>query len=252
MISNLKRTLLALALGAAASAYAGETITVVADLWCPYNCQPGAAKEGIALDILRRSLQGVEINYQLMDWDQAITRSRAGEFDAIIGAARSDAPDFVFPAKSFAFTRNCFYASAKSAWKFSGYEDLAKVKLGVIKSYTYGDQADKYITSAKPEQLLVAVGETPLNDLIAALDAGKIDVLVSDKNVFSYTTNEFGKRDAYRMEGCGDQDDIYIAFSPANKERARQLADKVTVAIEELSKKKLMPAIYSRYSGQSK
>jgi len=252
MISTLKRTLLALALGAAASSYAGETITVVADLWCPYNCQPGAAKEGIALDILRRSLQGVEIKYQLMDWDQAITRSRAGEFDAIIGAARSDAPDFVFPAKSFAFTRNCFYASAKSAWRFSGYEDFAKVKLGVIKSYTYGDQADKYITGAKPEQLLVAAGETPLNDLIAALDAGKIDVLVSDKNVFSYTANELGKRDAYRMEGCGDQDDIYIAFSPANKERAQQLADKVTAAIEELSKKKLMPAIYSRYSGQSK
>jgi hypothetical protein len=75
---------------------------------------------------------------------------------------------------------------------------------------------------------------------------------VSDKNVFSYTANELGRRDAYHMDGCGDQDDIYIAFSPANKARAQQLADKVTAAIEELSKKKLMPAIYSRYSGSSK
>ena len=77
-------------------------------------------------------------------------------------------------------------------------------------------------------------------------------MLVSDKNVFSYTTNELGKRDNYHMDGCGEQDDIYIAFSPANKERAQKLADKVTAAIEELSKKKLMPAIYSRYSGPSK
>lgn len=239
-------------LGLPALAAAGETITVVADLWCPYNCTPGAGKEGIALDILRRSLTGVEIKYQLMDWDQAITRTRAGEFDAIIGAARSDAPDFVFPAKSFAYTRNCFYAPAKSAWKFSSYADLAKIRLGTIKAYSYGTAADEYIAAAAPEKLMIAEGETPLKDLITALDAGKIDVLISDKNVFAYTANELGKRDNYHVDGCGEQDDIYIAFSPANKERAQQLADKVTKAIDELSKKHLMPVIYSRYSGPSK
>jgi len=252
MVSNLRRLFCVWALGAAVWSHAGETITVVADLWCPYNCEPGSAKEGIALDILRRSLQGVEINYKIMDWHKAIERARVGEFDAIIGAAHSDAPDFVFPTKSFAYTRNCFYAPAKSAWKFSGYADLSKSKLGVIRSYTYGKPADDYIVSAAPDKLLVAEGETPLNDLITALDASKIDVLISDKNVFSYTTNELGKRDAYRMEGCGEQDDIYIAFSPANKERAQKLADQVSVAIEELSKKHLMPAIYSRYSGSAK
>jgi polar amino acid transport system substrate-binding protein len=244
-----RRILAALVLAAAVSSHAGETITVVADLWCPYNCVPGSAKEGIALDILRRSLEGVEIQYQLMDWDQAIVRSRAGEFDAIVGAAHSDAPDFVFPAKSFAFTRNCLYAPSKSAWKFSGYAELSKIRLGAIKSYTYGKPVDDYIAGASADKMLIAEGEAPLNDLIAALDAGKIDVLVSDKNVFSYTANELGKRDAYRMEGCGEQDDIYIAFSPANKERAQKLADKVTAAIEDLQKKHLMPAIYSRYSG---
>lgn len=248
----IKRSLIAAWLGFSSQFALAETITVVADLWCPYNCQPGSDKAGIALDILKKAFPDATISYQLMDWDSAITRTRAGEFDGIVGAARSDAPDFIFPTKSFAYTRNCVYVPDKSTWKFTGYNDLAKIRLGVIKAYTYGEEIDNYVKQAIPESLLVADSDKPLNDLIDALDSGKIDALVSDKNVFAYTVAELGKRDDYRMDGCGEQDDLYVAFSPANKQRSQKLADQLSAGIDTLAKNRLMPTIYSRYTNLKK
>jgi len=247
-----QRSIAFVGLSIASLLVSAETITVVADLWCPYNCQPGSEKAGIALDILKKAFPDATINYQLIDWASAITRARAGEFDAIVGAAKSDAPDFIFPSKSFAFTRNCVFTPNKSTWKFTGYSDLTKIKLGLIKSYTYGEEIDGYVKQAKPESLMIVEGEKPLNDLLDALDSGKIDALVSDKNVFSYTVSELGKRDNYRMDGCGKQDDLYVAFSPANKERSQKLADQMSAGIDMLAKHRLMSTIYSRYTDMKK
>jgi polar amino acid transport system substrate-binding protein len=228
---------------------AADTITVAADMWCPYNCAPDSSKPGIALEILKKAFPDDTIKYELVDWDSAVARTRAGEFDGIVGAARSDAPDFIFPSKSFAYTENCFFTRRKSPWKFAGYDELSKIKLGVIKAYSYGDDIDSYVNKAKPENLMVAEGQDPLADLIKALDSGAIAALVSDKNVFVYSTAEKHKDGAYKADMCGEKDELYIAFSPAKAERSQKLADQLAAGIDALVNKRQMPAIFLRYTG---
>ena len=89
-----------------------EEITIVADEWCPFNCEPNSKAPGFMIEIATEifSKAGHSVNYSTMDWDEALTAVRKGEFKAIVGAANEDAPDSIFVAFSPADAKSKDYA----------------------------------------------------------------------------------------------------------------------------------------------
>ena len=85
-----------------ASTAIGETISLRADAWCPYTCDPGAAKPGFMIEIAKMALEpaGHKVDYKVLNWARAITETRKGKFTAIVGAAKDDAPDFIYPSEA--------------------------------------------------------------------------------------------------------------------------------------------------------
>ncbi len=67
------------------SVYA-ETFTVVADFWCPYNCEPNAEPEGFGIDILRQAFEakGITVEYILKPWDQALGVVESNQYHAVM------------------------------------------------------------------------------------------------------------------------------------------------------------------------
>ena len=75
--------LLTIAMGTAQA----ETIILVADTWCPYNCDPGSKYPGFMVEIAQRvfSAAGHQVVYQVEPWNRAVLSVQSGRFQGLIG-----------------------------------------------------------------------------------------------------------------------------------------------------------------------
>lgn len=84
----MKKTILILWLAISLSSIsAADTIILVADKWCPYNCTPETERPGFLVEIARRAfeLAGHKLEYRLMPWKRAVTEAKRGNVNGIIG-----------------------------------------------------------------------------------------------------------------------------------------------------------------------
>ena len=206
-----------------------ETITIVGDPWCPYNCEPGAENPGFGIEIAREALasSGIEVRYQTLPWEEAIAQTRAGVHAAVIGASKEDAPDFVFPARPIGTSNNIVVVRAGDPWRYAGPASLEGRRVGAIKAYSYGELIDEWL--GKHPAAVTVEGDDPKDLLLRKLLAKEIDVFLEDKSVMAEYVRRRGVLGV--VDSAGDADDptpVYIAFSPASKKSAayaRQLSD---------------------------
>lgn len=220
----LKRAILILMALVSMAGFAwAESITVVADEWCPYNCEPGSSQPGFGIEIMQQafSAKGIKVEYSIMDWDKAIAEARKGKYNAIIGAYKEDAPDFVFPDNEFGLSTNMFFVSKDDKWRFTGANSLKGRKVGIIKGYSYGEELDAFFKN-NPKDSFVTDNPEPLKVLSQKLIDKQIDTILEDNFVFLLKSREyklFGK--VVSAGGEGEASPVYIAFSPANKDSAK-------------------------------
>ncbi|RYZ89485.1 MAG: hypothetical protein EOP06_09295, partial [Proteobacteria bacterium] len=94
------KSLIAAAVMYSGTSFAAETVRIRADPWCPFTCAPAAKDpgEGYIIDFAKKALgdKGISVDYRTMPWTDAITAVRKGDFEAVAGASKSDAPDFIY------------------------------------------------------------------------------------------------------------------------------------------------------------
>ncbi|MBB1521182.1 substrate-binding periplasmic protein [Aquipseudomonas guryensis] len=219
------RGLLLLLAGCAGTARA-ETLVIAADLWCPINCQPGAERPGIFVELAREIFaeSGITVEYQALNWARTLHEVRRGELNAAIGAGIEDAPDFLFTSTPVAQSRNCFFTRADSTWRFNGVPSLSQQRVGVINDYSYGDELNAYIDQHRHDsaRIQVAAGDKALELNLGKLRLGRLDVLLENSWVVQAMLAQQGKAGELREAGCREPDvPIYLAFSPALPSSAR-------------------------------
>jgi polar amino acid transport system substrate-binding protein len=226
-----------------------ETVTLRADTWCPFNCDPESDLPGYFIEIAKAALEpaGHKIEYANLNWARAISEARDGKYVGIVGAAKSDAPDFTYPEVSMGKANNCFFTKPDSKWNFSGEASLSEVIIGSVKDYTYGEPVDSYIVkNAKDSKKVdVVAGDAPLELNIKKLQAGRIGAVLESDFVFrSYLFSKKMPENSFRKAGClKEGDDLFIAFGPkaANgKVLAKLIGDKVTAMRKDGSLAKLL------------
>ena len=210
-------------------AFASENdITVRADFWCPYNCHAHDDKPGYMIEILQKTFGKEHIKYEELNWARAVKETKEGTWDALVGAAKVDAPDFYFPESTMGIATNCFYVKPETKWHFTGIFSLNSVSLGIIRDYTYFEDLGNYIklNSGNNNKVQVHFGNDALLTMIQKLETNRIMALVEDPNVIAqaYTYHP----NLYKMKevGCFVGDPLYVAFPPINpksKERAEKL-----------------------------
>lgn len=219
---------------------AQETITIVADNWCPYNCAPNAAKPGFMVEIAKKAFEkhGITVEYSNMPWSRAIEETRKGKFTAIVGASRTDAEDFVFPSIPQGWMQNRFYVKKGNAWRYEGPQSLEKVSLGVIADYTYNDDIDAHIKKNAKNLKFVQVvsGDNALDTNVKKLSAGRITAIIEDAHVMHYYLSEHKLRDQIDEAGVvqtAQQNDLYVAFSPTHP-KAKHYAEILSAEMKAL------------------
>ncbi len=213
--------ILAVALLIAPVAVRAETITIVADSWCPYNCEPDAERTGFMIEIAKRAFakHNITVEYSIAPWSRAIEDTRQHKHTAIVGAARDDAPDFVFPAIEQGQMRNMFYVKKGNPWRFTGMDSLQKISLGVIAGYSYNDAIDAYLAAHKNDLKFVQMisGDHALDTNIKKLLLNRIGAFLDGEYVVQHRIAQQNLTDQLEPAGVlpsSESDNLYIAFSP--------------------------------------
>lgn len=216
-----------LALGPATS-MASESLSVRSDTWPPYNDDPKGIKPGYMIQVLWEVFKphGYTIDYQQMSWTDSLEAVRKGQFNAVVGAVKEDAPDFVFPKESFGISDTAFFVKGGTRWKFTGVGSLAKIRLGVIESYSYNEELDAYIKAGRGKGRIVeAKGEDALLSLVRMLQNGQIDAIAEDGNVMltSLISWKVPLGSIVSAGSSREKSVLYVAFSPKHP-KSKELA----------------------------
>lgn len=209
-------------------AEAAETIVIAADNWCPYNCDPQKSdRPGFMLEIAKKAFakHNINVEYTVLPWTEAISQTRTGKYGAIVGAAYSDAPDFIFPDVPQGFVQNVFYVKKGDVWRFKDVDSLKEILLAVIADYAYNTLLNGYIEEQKNNKfrIKIATGDDPLGDNISKLIEGRVGAVVDAQAVMDYyvsKNNLVGQLEEAGRLTPSQQDNIYIAFAPHNPKSA--------------------------------
>lgn len=197
-----------------------DVITLRADEFCPYNCAEGADKPGYGVEVAKEifAKAGHTLDYKNLAWARALEDGRKGNINAVIGADKVEAADYVFPNEAIAVIDNTFVVKKGSAWKYAGPASLEKIKLGGIQGYSYSGEVGDYVTANVKNAARVDMvgGDNALEMNLKKLVAGRIDATVDAKPVLAYKLMKLNMADKVEFAGSVDASSIYIAFSPAN------------------------------------
>lgn len=234
-----------------------DTITIMADEWCPYNCDPKSDKPGFMIEMAKQVFEpkGIKVVYSTMPWERAIEETRKGTYTAIVGAAKDDSPDFIFPTEAMGYSSNVFFVKADSTWQFDGIESLTKVALGVIDGYTYEPKLDEYIAAniSNPARIQSIAGETGIDQNFKKLLKGRIGTYVENIDVAQKYISDNSMWGKFKVAGKADAEDnkqyLYIAFSPVNS-KSQDYARMLSEGVQELRKNGRLKEILNKYNVQ--
>jgi polar amino acid transport system substrate-binding protein len=197
------------------------TLVFGSDVWAPFISAPEAEQAGYMVDIVRALFEseGYAVRFVVLPWSRCLEEARSGRITGVLGAEVVDAPNFIFPQEVIARSRASFYVRDDIKWHYEGPDSLSHVKLGYIQDYGYPLAILDYIEGqTDASRLYAAHGEAPLDQLIEALKAKRIDAFIEFTDVADYKINQLDLGESIRYAGCAATDaELFIAFSPVLK-----------------------------------
>lgn len=234
-----------------AEAAAAETVTLVADEWCPYNCAPGSRREGYMIEIARMALEpaGIAVEYATMPWNRALSEVRSGTRSGAVGAVASEYPSAVYPKLPLGRSGNvlAMKRSAAAGFSYGGIDSLAKLRLGGIQGYSYDSgPIDAYIAKPTGAVELLAGADSQRQNL-RKLEAGRIDAVIDNEYVLRLLLSESSPAPDLVLVPVGEASDISIAFSEAKLSESRRYADLIDAALDRARKSGSLATLLAKY-----
>jgi len=227
-----------------------KVIQVRSDLWCPYTCEESSENPGIIIELSQKILEpeGYVLDYKLLNWSRAIEDTRMGKYDAIAGAAQSDAPDFIFPKEHQSLVKYSFFVLKDSPLVYQSHESFQEKGLGVIADYAY-DEKTSSLMKEKKSWITQVTGDDGLNQLVKMLKARRIGAFIENPAVFYdfLNKNKLNKED-FKVIGSPNMvpQKVYIAFSPKFSD-AKKVSEIITQGMNKLKKEGTLKKLIQKY-----
>ncbi|NRB11428.1 MAG: transporter substrate-binding domain-containing protein [Rickettsiaceae bacterium] len=198
----------------------GRKIIIAADYWCPYNCTPADKNPGYLVELAKRALYiyGIDVEYKLMSWHQALEDIKLGKIDGIIGITNYQDLNLAVTNLPLEYSNTSSFTRRESTWIYDNIGSLRDKKLGLIMDYSIDDAINDYFTMnfySSPNKFFIADGENAVGQLINSLVDAEIDIYVEDKRVVA----DYARRHDLTLEirDAGEIDKvnlpIYIGLS---------------------------------------
>ncbi|MEH6471674.1 MAG: transporter substrate-binding domain-containing protein [Halopseudomonas sp.] len=203
-----------------------EKLKVAGTWWCPYICYPDEDKPGIMVEVIRAVLtkHDYQIDYYEIPWGRAINETQLGNYDALLGAARVDAPGLLFPEQELTSSQMCFFSRNSSKWQYEGIESLKHVDICVLKDDSFDSDIDAYINNqSNSDSVTFVYSSGYLERMFKMVEIGRCNAALSEKNVVGLYINDGSISDIFKNVGCANQLKSYLAISPKYKDRKKLL-----------------------------
>lgn len=226
-----------------------EPLTLRADAWCPYNCQPGTDKPGYMVEVASKVFADAGgVDYQLMPWTRALEEAKTGRIQAVIGATRADGEGLVFGTEALGVTVNVIITKRGERWRYTGIDSLVGKRLAAVSDYSYGPELDGYIArhTGDTAKVELAAGDDVTDQNLKKLLAGRVDVVIEDRNVAEFALVAQGMEGLVDMHPTDAGTPLFIAFSPADP-TAKAKADMLDKGIKALRQSGDLSRILARY-----
>jgi polar amino acid transport system substrate-binding protein len=227
-----------------------DEISLTSDLWCPYACDPKSANPGFMVEIAKVIFEnaGHKVNYNIVNWARGISETRVGKYNGIIAASKTDAPDFIMPTMAAGHSSNFFWINKDNNWVYKNLDSLKGRKIGVINSYSYGEEVDLPVQNKNPSYLIVS-GDDALAKMVRMTDGKRLDGFVENPFVLSYLLKDMSEyKDKFKSASLNITKDteLFVAFSPQNP-KSKQYAEIMSKGMSELRKSGKLKVILSKY-----
>lgn len=235
------------------TAFAKQKLVIVADYWCPYNCEPRSNEEGYLVEIARYALEkeDLEVEYELRPWDQSVNDFNEGNVDGVFGANDRDLTDPVLPLIHQAEGRIAAFTLKDTSWIYDGARSLDGKNIKIVEAYAYPTDIKSYIYShylSNPDQFHFSNSENAVKDGIDSLIDEKVFTYIEDENVvfhYAESKNITTLRHAGSVNRTPEK--IYVAFSKANP-NSHIYAKSVTTAMLELKSSGKLNELKKKYN----
>ncbi len=197
-----------------------RSLVIAGDYWCPYNCNPESEHHGFLVELARRALHiyGIDIEYRMMPWGQALEEVESGKIDGIIGLSNPKRRKLVATELPLDYSSSGAFTRVDTEWTYDGTSSLRGKKIGVIMDYVVDESINHYIGSnytTNPGLFMIEDGANAVIESIANLLDKEIDVYIEDERVVKHYIQETGLAQSIRSAGkiTKEKLPIYIAFS---------------------------------------
>lgn len=199
--------------------YSVVKVKIATDPWCPYVCEEQDNDPGMLIEIAEQAFaeSGYLVDFVWLNWARAIKEARKGRVQGIIGAYRTDSPDFLFGKEHLVVSHMCFYTKADDKWLYTGLSSLDDRSISLVNAYSYGHKLDNYVMRqqlAGDTNIIRAYGKDTLDHRISLLNNSKLSTLVEDQVVINQANRMLAPEQQLRAAGCLPPEKIYLAFSP--------------------------------------
>jgi polar amino acid transport system substrate-binding protein len=202
-------------------AYAArEKIILGADYWCPYNCNPNDENPGYLVEVANKiySIYGIEVEYRLLPWSEALQEAEEGKIDGVIGISGGFSRDLAITAQPQAKSIMSVFTTQDNGWVYDGISSLKGKKIGIILDYNLTDTIRQFISSNYPSNPGLFYLEDGKDAVIASIQnliEGKVDLYIEDEIVVNYYATNHDLQNEIKNVGRVDSAPIplYIAFS---------------------------------------
>ncbi|MDZ4350053.1 MAG: transporter substrate-binding domain-containing protein [Xanthomonadaceae bacterium] len=231
------------------AAVSADTITIESDYWIPYNGAPGSGKEGYMIDLLRAiaAESGDEVDYRLMDWDTAVTRSLQGSVDCVVGAFVEDTPDHAMTSSPWGLSENVFLSHVENIPRLESLEDLRTLRIGAVADYSYGEQIDAILADPEVQVTRQRSSRQAFPHLVMKLITRSVDVVIEDANVANAALTELNMRGRVVpvRDDLTEPDEIHVACTP--NARGQALVARFDAGLKAARESGLLAETLARY-----
>lgn len=230
-----------------APAWAGDSVILTADHWCPHTCDPKSGQAGYMIDIAREAfaLAGLNTVYHLRPWATGLNEVRAGLADGIVGTLPGEPPDLPYNQLTLGRQDNAVAVRADDTFILAGLDSLAGKRIATVKNYSYSTTIDSWLINHAPQVSAQSGDRAVENNLEHLLDQ-RVDVIVEDEAVLRQAIIHTGKHAKVRIAGRLIGGSLRIAFSPVHQ-RGKALADILDQGIVHLRQSGRLAEILAGY-----
>jgi polar amino acid transport system substrate-binding protein len=201
------------------------SISITAEIWCPYACTPESENPGILVEVVREIFrqQGIEVEYGLMPWRRALMETEKGTSDLVLGVVTGNRGSLLLDKRGMGVDETIVVVRKDSDFDYQGPESLNSMRLGVIANYTYDSNGvlDSYLKERRRlhDRIVVIYRDEPIKSLANMLSGYRIDAFLENRQVTLYEGKRMNFGDKIRIISTGLGDTVHVGFTPNDRGR---------------------------------